>query len=173
MTKDTQTIFEHWTDTALAEMLDAPEGTLEAGMLAGVKSEIARREKEAKRADEAHRALMEAKAKAQKIAEQQRRQKEAEQYRQELFRSDPMLPEVRERFTRQWQAYARQCYMYGDHAASFVLSALCMAMRDGKAEALVDRLRDTEYPERWSMSHTNDPNIIVYFDEVFPAKARA
>lgn len=60
----------------------------------------------------------------------------------------------------------------GVRAEAFILDALAMAARGQRAAELVELFRDSEWSERWSMTHPTEPRVIVYFNEAFPAKVK-
>lgn len=172
MITDTKTIFEHWSSAELTAVVKNPEA-VDPGMLDGVQRELERRAKEEAKAHAAREALQHAqeKIKVHERAEAARLQRE--QRRAQLFTPDELVPQTKTRLRSQLDAMARTFYTYGGHAEAFVMNALSMAINDGRVHEIVDALRGTDWPDRWSMRHKEDPDIVVYFGEVFPDQSKA
>ena len=169
MINDTKTVFEHWTDVKLQRVADAPEHA-EAGMLDGARREIERRATVKAEREKLNEKDAELRAKIKAANEAEEKQKQKESRRAEMFKRDEMVPEALNRFVGLMETQARIHYHYGGHREAFLLNVVTMAARSGKLTEIVEMFRNTEYAERWSVSHPNDPGIVVYFDEVFPAK---
>ena len=163
------TIFEHWTDDDLEERLKNAEFS-DPGMLEMVRAEIDRRATVKAEREKLDKLAADAKRKAQAAADAEQKAKKQQDRRQRMFTPSEMSREPGLRLSTQLATWAKVNYFYGGHAEAFIMDALAMAIRDGKTSDLVELFRDTKYAERWNMSHIEDPSVIVYFDEVFPAK---
>ena len=166
----TKTIYEHWTDEQLADMLEAPEGTLDERMIDEVKTEIERRVAENESADRAHAAFSAAQVKIREKAETDRRRKKLEEARAIMFKKpETPLPEVAERLARHLRLISNEYYFYGRHEEAVVLDVLSMAMLEGETKQFVEFIRGGEYKDRWSKTNPQEPSVMVYFDEMFPS----
>jgi len=171
MIQDTKTIFEQWTDDNLQAIAGNPEHA-DPGMLDEVRREIERRAKVEAEREKIEQAAAEARRKKALADEAAKAQKHLEARRAEMFTPDELLPEPRMHLSKQLETLARIHYSYGGHAEAFILDALAMATREGKTRELVEALRETEYPGRWSMTHAKEPRVIVYFNEIFPVNVK-
>jgi len=171
MIADTKTVFEHWTDEGLQEVADNPEAA-EAGMLDGVRREIERRTKERERKAAADKAYQAAKLKIDAHKQAETRQREIEKHRAELLRDAAPSEQVNNRLAHWLSGWSRTHYKWNAREASFLLWALSRAVIEGKTGQLVELLRETEYADRWNFTHWEDPEVVVYFDEVFPKGKR-